>query len=489
LKDGFFDSMEDYIALYSKYRPQNFENVIGQDAITKTLKNSLKNKRVANAYLFCGPRGIGKTTNARILARAINCEDIEKDGNPCNKCPSCKDSLEKIFVDTIEIDAASNRRVEETNEIIGKAKFFPIRGKKKVYIIDEVHMLSKHAFNSLLKILEEPPKHVHFILATTEIAKIPDTVISRCQRFDFYRMNNNDLLNILKKITKIENAKIDDEFLMMMAKKSNGGARDAIVYLDKLIANGNFDRNSVLKTLGISDDEFYKSLWEIILKKNLKQAVLHSQKIIENGIDITTFINGFLLFLQEEIKKESISKNYDEKKIKKILSIIDIFFEASSNIKTTIIPQLPLEVAIFKSILDGGKNLNDEEIDCKHGPLTTKKKEKKIKSPTPPKPPVVKKNKINIDKIQSIWKDICKKIKNPSSKLALAQAQPTVLEGKIIILFDSEMFMSKVEKDKTIKSEILKFVDDDVEIEYRLKNVNLTKEENLKIDEIDDIFG
>ncbi|OGJ54496.1 DNA polymerase III, subunit gamma and tau, partial [Candidatus Peregrinibacteria bacterium RIFOXYC2_FULL_33_13] len=237
------------ISLYRKYRPQRFFDLVGQEHIVKVLTNGVKTNNVSHAYLFCGPRGTGKTSCARIVAKVLNCTDV-KEGEPCLECNFCLDTQEGKLIDLLEIDAASNRGIDEIREIREKIKFLPTHGGKKIYIIDEVHMLTKEAFNALLKTLEEPPTHAHFILATTESHKVPETIISRCQRFDFRRINDTDIIKRLQFIAHEENIEAEEDALKLIAKNAQGGLRDAISFLEQMVDGGKITLDGVKDSLG-----------------------------------------------------------------------------------------------------------------------------------------------------------------------------------------------------------------------------------------------
>ncbi|MFA6989683.1 MAG: DNA polymerase III subunit gamma/tau [Candidatus Gastranaerophilaceae bacterium] len=275
-----------YIPLYRKYRPDSFCDLVGQETISKTLSNAIETNRIAHAYLFSGPRGTGKTSTARIFAKALNC----KEGptvNPCGKCANCVDMASGFSMDVIEIDAASNRKVEDARNLLEKVQFVAVNGKYKVYIIDEVHMLTKEAFNTLLKTLEEPPKNLIFILATTEPHKVLDTIISRCQRFDFRRIKIEDIFKRLKEIAEIEKIKIDDEALYLIARKSGGGLRDALALLDQssilALEGKKVTAKDVRLLLGsISEEELHK-IADIIASKNAQNLIPLLNQLIQSG--------------------------------------------------------------------------------------------------------------------------------------------------------------------------------------------------------------
>lgn len=289
-----------YIALYRKFRPQSFKDMVGQEHITKTLKNQIKSERVAHAYLFSGGRGSGKTTTAKILARAVNCLH-PVDGEPCNECEICKQALEGTLIDISEIDAASNNGVDNIRDIREEVEFIPTSGKYRVYIIDEVHMLSTGAFNALLKTLEEPPKHVIFILATTEPQKLPVTILSRCQRFDFKRISIDDIIKRLKIICSESNIEIEDGALKIIAKMSDGAMRDAISILERCIADGSekITEEQIRELVGIPEIDYLLKLTNSILSNKPAEVLEISEELINSGKDLDVFTWELIKFIRD----------------------------------------------------------------------------------------------------------------------------------------------------------------------------------------------
>ena len=263
-----------YQVLYRKYRPSTFEDVVGQPQVTVTLKNELKSGRVNHAYLFTGSRGTGKTTCAKILSKAVNCLNLT-DSNPCGECENCKGIDSGEILDVVEMDAASNRKIDDIRSIIDEVAFTPARAKYRVYIIDEVHMLTTEAFNALLKTLEEPPKHVIFILATTEVHKLPATITSRCQRFDFHRIAPKDIAYRLSVIAKAENITLTDEAALLISVIADGAVRDAISLLDRCIgiANGEVTADIVRDAAGLASKSYLFELCTCTINKNPAKAL------------------------------------------------------------------------------------------------------------------------------------------------------------------------------------------------------------------------
>src|SRR6476661_4682269 len=292
--------MEKFIVSARKYRPQTFDTVVGQDHITTTLKNGIKTGHLAHAFLFCGPRGVGKTTCARILAKTINCENPSPEGEACNECHSCKSFNEGTSMNIHELDAASNNSVEDIRSLVEQVRFAPQAGKYKVYIIDEVHMLSSAAFNAFLKTLEEPPPYAIFILATTEKHKIIPTILSRCQIFDFKRITINDTVKHLLEICEKEDIKAEKAALHVIAQKSEGCMRDALSIMDKIVSftNGELTYTNTLEHLNILDADYYFKLLDGMLNQDLAGAMLLYDDINRKGFEGDLVVNGFSEFIR-----------------------------------------------------------------------------------------------------------------------------------------------------------------------------------------------
>jgi len=355
-----------YQVLARKYRPKTFDEVIGQDDIVKTLKNAVDSDRIAHAYIFSGTRGVGKTSIARILARSINCEKGPT-SNPCGVCQACIEMLRGNAVDVIEIDGASNTGVDDIRELKENIMYSPQSLKYKIYIIDEVHMLSKSAFNALLKTLEEPPEHVKFIFATTEIYKVPETILSRCQRFTFKRIAPNVIYLKLKKIAGEENIEISDENLMTIASLSDGSLRDALSTFDTVISYyGKEIKEDVGSILGVTGKETIKKITEYIFKKDYENSIKIINDIYIAGTDIRQFIRQLAFFLRNilvlKLNYKSIISDILEADVAslipltelkgeaEILDMIDILLEADGRYQRVSSPLLMMELVIFRLI-------------------------------------------------------------------------------------------------------------------------------------------
>lgn len=356
-----------YTALYRKFRPDNFEDVKGQDHIVTTLKNQIKADRVGHAYLFCGTRGTGKTTVAKILAKAVNCEH-PVDGNPCGECPACKAIEASASMNVIEIDAASNNGVDNIREIVDEVSYSPAEGNYKVYIIDEVHMLSIGAFNALLKTLEEPPSYVIFILATTEAHKIPITILSRCQRYDFKRITIDTIVSRLEELMKTEEVQVEEKALRYLGKAADGSMRDALSLLDQCIAfhfGQELTYDKVLDVLGAVDTGVFSELLQDITGKNIIGAIELLEEIVIQGRELTQFVTDFTWYLRNlllvktsdniedviDASTENMLRFKEEAsqiETETMMRYIRIFSELSGQIKYASQKRILIEMAIIK---------------------------------------------------------------------------------------------------------------------------------------------
>lgn len=358
--------MDKFIVSARKYRPQAFDTVVGQAHITTTLKNAIHNNQLAHAFLFCGPRGVGKTTCARILAKTINCENIQADGEACNECNSCRSFNEGTSMNIHELDAASNNSVDDIRSLVEQVRFAPQAGKYKVYIVDEVHMLSTSAFNAFLKTLEEPPSYAIFILATTEKHKILPTILSRCQIFDFKRITNNDTVEHLQEIVVKEDIKAEKGALQVIAQKSEGCMRDALSILDKIVSftNGEVTYQNTLEHLNILDHDYYFKLLNSLLQQDLASAMLLYDEINRKGFEGDIVLNGFAEFLRNllvctdekaamlldvvEGMQPKYIKVAKEASLSFLVSALNILNETEINYKMARNKRLHVEMAIIK---------------------------------------------------------------------------------------------------------------------------------------------
>ena len=284
-----------YTALYREWRPKNFEDVVGQEHITTTLKNQILNDRIAHAYLFCGTRGTGKTSTAKVMAKALNCLN-PIDGEPCNECEMCKRINDGLAIDVVELDAASNNGIDKIRDIIDDSKYPPQEAKFKVYIMDEVHMLSIGAVNAFLKTLEEPPANVVFILATTDPQKLPITILSRCQRFDFKRISTKNITDRLRTVVEAKGVLADDKSLNLIARVSDGAMRDSLSILDQAIAmgDGSVDYQSLVGMLGLITNEYLFDITSSVIERNIENAMVTIEKLVFAGKDIHLFIKDLI---------------------------------------------------------------------------------------------------------------------------------------------------------------------------------------------------
>lgn len=361
------------LVLYRKYRPQAFSEVMGQDHIVQTLTNSILSKNISHAYLFSGPRGSGKTTIARVFAKAINCQNSSS-FEPCNKCSSCLEIMGGKSIDLIEIDAASHRGIDDIRELREGIRFSPVKSKYKIFIIDECHQLSKDASNALLKTLEEPPSHAVFILATTEAHKMIPTILSRCQRFDFKRLQVSEIIKKLEIISKKENVKFDDSALSLIAINSKGSFRDAESLLDECISfsgkpesgyPAEIKTEDIKELLGIVEVGQIANFVDLLLLKNTREAIISINSMMDGGVDIHEFTKTLIFYLRQSLLlkinpdflKAQVSgislPEIDRIKIqavnltqKDIQNMLVLFIEAENKMRYSAIAQLPMELAI-----------------------------------------------------------------------------------------------------------------------------------------------
>ncbi|UAY54708.1 DNA polymerase III subunit gamma/tau [Arachidicoccus terrestris] len=386
--------MDNFVVSARKYRPQTFDTVVGQGHITTTLKNAIKNGQLAHAFLFCGPRGVGKTTCARILAKTINCENLQSSGEACDVCPSCKRFNEGTSLNIHELDAASNNSVDDIRALVEQVRFAPQAGKYKVYIVDEVHMLSSSAFNAFLKTLEEPPSYAIFILATTEKHKILPTILSRCQIFDFKRITNQDTVGHLQDIATKEHIDTEKAALQLIAQKSDGCMRDSLSILDKIVSftNGEVTYQNTLEHLNILDDEYYFQLLDSLVIQDMAGALLLYDQINKKGFEGDLVLNGFAGFIRNLLVcqqpkalslldvVEALQPKYQEMASKVapsfLISALNILNQAEVEYKMARNKRLHVEMALIKlnflqqaielAVEDQGKVVKKKQID---GPI------------------------------------------------------------------------------------------------------------------------
>ncbi len=492
------------VALYRKYRPQNFNEVLGQASAMKILENAVKSSSFSHAYIFCGPRGIGKTSVARIMAKAVNCKN-PKDGNPCNRCEACKSINEQTALDIIEIDAASNRGIDEIRDLREKVKFSPSELKYKVFIIDEVHMLTKEAFNALLKTLEEPPEHALFIMATTEIHKIPATVISRCQRFDFQRISDTELIKGLTNIAKKEEIEIDDEATSVIVRASEGGFRDAISILDQISTHTGskkkIGKDDIAGLLGLVGSDKIEKLFNMIETSEKKNALDFLSELLEQGADIGQLTKGLLVSYQKSMKKELD----DKEKLSKYIAAVEILSKSNIAFKYALYPQLSLEVAVLKimNILDGDILEAAKENINSNGSQQISEKISNM--------PKDKRSFEKKDNPEFQWHEILLEIKSKNNSIHafVKESEPVIVGEEIHLIFPYKFHKERIEdrKNKKVVEEAINKVSG---IKYKIickvgevknrpeskkepvkENFELDKEKNndINLNEVLDVLG
>ena len=495
------------MALYHKHRPQTFSSVIGQDHIVTTLSNQISTEKFAHAYLFSGPRGVGKTTLARVVAKAINCQNRKKtDSEPCDKCASCQEISNSSSIDVIEIDAASHTGVDNVREnIIDNAQFKPTRSPYKIFIIDEVHMLSTSAFNALLKTLEEPPAHVIFILATTELNKLPATIISRCQRYDFKKVGFETMKKHLKNVAKEEDVKIDDEILEKIISKSDGCVRDAISLLDQIMATGEKQITTETASLVLPNTNVEQGLKFLnnLIDRDTKSSLELIQQLVENGTNFFQFTNDIIellhsfIMIKLGVKTNQTEFNWDEKtkkEIKKIsepipekhlVNLIDLLIKRSGQIKSSPIPQLPLEMAIIEWCGDNsGSNQPDrpqekiEKITTEDNQINKETTKKTIVEKV--KDLVSKPADFTIEEVNSKWPEFISKVENqhPSLAFIVKMAEVSGLDGETVIVSVPYVFHQDKIMEKTCQKNLENILAEVLGKKSRIEAQVIHKEDN-----------
>ena len=527
-----------YQVLSLKLRPQRFDEVVGQTHVTRTLQNAIGLDRVAHGYIFSGPRGVGKTTTARILAKVLNCKN-PKDNNPCGTCVNCTEITQGSNLDVQELDGASNRGIDEMRDLREAVKYPPNNSKYRIYIIDEVHMLTREAFNALLKTLEEPPPHVIFIMATTDAHKVPATILSRTQRFDFKHISINDISEYLKQILESENIKYDTDGIRLIAQKADGSLRDSLSLLDQTIAYASdaLDVETIRDVLGIIKENVFLNIIQTIEKRDHKEVIHQLSQLIDAGYAISDFISGFNEFLRNcMIQKtgESAKLNLSENSLNWLqtgcrfstadfLRMLDLSLQFESKLRFLQQPQISLEALFIKlsmmdssvdiaSILSGevpktisvkkpepqkstipiensiSSSVQTEPIDSpqptENNPVT-----EKLTTPTPPvvsEPVPQQVRNLTLEDFNNSWTEIIEGLEEKNSKIAhfLEEAKLSSFDGKqlLIELVNGHRFHLKtLEKDaEQIASVINDKLNQKIRIKFHIQENNEEKPEKKK---------
>ena len=527
-----------YQVLSLKLRPQRFDEVVGQTHVTRTLQNAIGLDRVAHGYIFSGPRGVGKTTTARILAKVLNCKN-PKDNNPCGTCVNCTEITQGSNLDVQELDGASNRGIDEMRDLREAVKYPPNNSKYRIYIIDEVHMLTREAFNALLKTLEEPPPHVIFIMATTDAHKVPATILSRTQRFDFKHISINDISEYLKQILESENIKYDTDGIRLIAQKADGSLRDSLSLLDQTIAYASdaLDVETIRDVLGIIKENVFLNIIQTIEKRDHKEVIHQLNQLIDAGYAISDFISGFNDFLRNcMIQKtgESAKLNLSENSLNWLqmgcrfstadfLRMLDLSLQFESKLRFLQQPQISLEALFIKlsmmdasvdiaSILSGEvpKTISVKKPESQKPSITTENPDsplvqtEPIDSPQPtennpvteklttPTPPVVSEpvpqqvRNLTLEDFNNSWTEIIEGLEEKNSKIAhfLEEAKLSSFDGKqlLIELVNGHRFHLKtLEKDaEQIASVINDKLNQKIRIKFHIQENNEEKPEKKK---------
>ncbi|AEB77181.1 DNA polymerase III subunit gamma/tau [Clostridium botulinum] len=524
-----------YTALYREWRPRTFEEVVGQEHITLTLKNQMKNNRIAHAYLFCGTRGTGKTSTAKIFSKAVNCLNPQ-DGEPCNECDMCKKINAGLAIDVSEMDAASHNKVDDIRDLIEEVKYPPREGKYKVYIMDEAHMLTQGAVNAFLKTLEEPPENVVFILATTDPQKLPITILSRCQRFDFKRIKSDDILQRLIKITKEQGIFADNKSLSLIARMSDGAMRDALSILDQAISmgNGKVDYEQVINMLGLVTNDNLLKLTNAIIDKDVENSIRIIDDVVYGGKDINLFIKDMIHHMRNlmmvkvsqnpedvlDMSEENINflKEQSTKiRIEEIMRCIRILQECEEQSKWSKQGRIYLELAIIKMCkieYDTSKEvllsrLNKLENIIKDGNITINTKENNTRDKCSENKSMVKAStvkkqkldikeevievnsdsKITVEDVKKSWKDILEVFKAKRHMVlyaSLITGNVTECTGGVITIKYEQQYafnIKRLEKEDSRKI-VEEIFSHELKEKVRIKYIVDKKEERKSPEEI-----
>lgn len=520
-----------YTALYREWRPKTFEDVVGQQHITVTLKNQVKNKRIAHAYLFCGTRGTGKTSTAKILAKAVNCTNIQ-DGEPCNECEMCKKINAGAAIDVIEMDAASKRKLEDIKDIIENVKYPPQEGKYKVYIMDEVHMLTAEAVNAFLKTLEEPPSNVIFILATTDPQKLPVTILSRCQKFDFRRIKTTEIFERLRKIVDDQGIFADDKSLGLIGRMSDGAMRDALSILDQAISmgQGKVQYENVLDMLGLVTNENLIKLTDAIITKDIDKAMKVVDEVVYSGRDIYNFIRDMISHMRNllvikvshdaheilDMSEENIELLREQAaniRVEEVMRNIRILQDTEEQTKWIKQSRIYLELSVIKmckieydtssEVMLSRLNKLEESLKCGNiqVPVQVERKEKLPKldakplEAEPPKRPARNEysdSDLTLDVVRKRWKDILETFKARRHMVLFAALTTGEIadyaDGIITIKYEANYKFNKerLEKEenrKIVNSIFSEILENPVDIKYTISGTAMEKDVGAVIKE------
>ncbi len=503
-----------YIPLYRKWRSQNFEEIVGQEFIVQTLKNAITSGRISHAYLFSGPRGTGKTSTARIFAKALNCVKGPTD-KPCGVCDMCKKITSGHAVDVIEIDAASNRGIDEIRDLREKVKYTPVEGKYKVYIIDEVHMLTSEAFNALLKTLEEPPLHIIFVLATTEPQKVPVTISSRCQRLDFRRLSNPEITEQLKKIAAAEGVKLEDDAASLISRNSDGSMRDGISLFDQLISfcGKSVHHDDVIAVLGTANADLIFDFGDALGKGDVPKLFDLINNLVSEGRSVPQVTKDILMHLRNlllvmmnsssvvEESNEHIKKLADQSKLftaDRLKTMMAVVSKAETDMKWHPQARLLLEVAVMEAATGQTERKQEQSIrtveiqekrSIKLSELNNEIKQKITESPSAPA------DISGISDIRSKWKDILGEVKknNLFAFISLHEGEPAALDnGKLTIKFKKGFAFHKERLEEpalkaAVESALKKIGGKDIKIESVIENIASAPQ--ISVSKVAELFG